>query len=98
MNLLLSRIAEFTHASGEFNAHATAIGYSIDSRTIKPCELFFAVKGENLDGHDYVDAALKAGAVGAVIASDQAHRFGVKAKLLVVDDPLKQLQSLAACV
>lgn len=98
MNLLLSRIAEFIHASGEFNAHGTAVGYSIDSRTIKPCELFFAVKGENLDGHNYVQAALKAGAVGAVIASDQAHRFGVKSKLLVVDDPLKQLQALAACV
>lgn len=98
MNLLLSRIAEFTHATGEFDAHATAVGYSIDSRTLKHCELFFAVKGETLDGHDYVEAAIKAGAVGAVISRDQAPRFAVKSKLLVVDDPLKQLQGLAACV
>jgi UDP-N-acetylmuramoyl-tripeptide--D-alanyl-D-alanine ligase len=98
VNLLLSRIAEFTHATGEFDAHGTAVGYSIDSRTIKPCELFFAVKGEKLDGHDYVEAALKAGAIGAVISRDHAHRFAVKSKLLVVDDPLLQLQRLAACV
>jgi UDP-N-acetylmuramoyl-tripeptide--D-alanyl-D-alanine ligase len=98
VNLLLCRIAEFTQATGEFDAHATAVGYSIDSRTIKHCELFFAVKGENLDGHDYVEAALKAGAVGAVVSREQVARFSVKSKLLVVDDPLKQLQSLAACV
>ena len=98
MNLLLCRIAEFTQATGEFDAHATAVGYSIDSRTIQHCELFFAVKGENLDGHDYVEAALKAGAVGAVVSREQVARFSVKSKLLVVDDPLKQLQSLAACV
>jgi len=98
MNLLLSRIAEFTHATGEFDAHATGFGYSIDSRTLKHCELFFAVKGETLDGHDYVEAAIKAGAVGAVISRDHAPRFAVKSKLLVVDDPLEELQRLAACV
>ena len=34
-------------------------GYSIDSRTMGPGELFFAVRGERLDGHDYVLGALE---------------------------------------
>ena len=43
-----------------------AQGYSIDSRTIGAGELFFAVKGERVDGHHYVAAALANGAVAAV--------------------------------
>ncbi|MFP5249298.1 MAG: Mur ligase domain-containing protein, partial [Acidobacteriota bacterium] len=35
-----------------------ATGYSIDSRTVGAGELFFAVRGERLDGHDFVAAAL----------------------------------------
>ena len=33
-------------------------GYSIDSRTVAPGELFFAVKGDRLDGHNFIVAAL----------------------------------------
>ena len=47
-------------------ANAGAIetsGYSIDSRTVRPGELFFAVRGERFDGHDFVAAALERGAV-----------------------------------
>ena len=62
MKLSLSRAAQFMQAGGEFDAHAVASGYSIDSRTIQPGELFFAVQGERLDGHDYVEAALSRGA------------------------------------
>ena len=51
MKLLLSRIAEFLQASGQYDGQATAQGYSIDSRTVLAGEVFFAVKGERLDGH-----------------------------------------------
>src|SRR5215467_11779358 len=61
MKLALERIAEFTFASGEFDRHAVAQGSSIDSRTLSPGELFFAIKGERLDGHDYVESALQKG-------------------------------------
>jgi UDP-N-acetylmuramoyl-tripeptide--D-alanyl-D-alanine ligase len=44
------------------------LGYSIDSRTIGAGELFFAVTGERVDGHDYVEGALKNGAVAAVVS------------------------------
>ena len=62
MKLPLSKIAEFMGATGEFPSEEVAQSYSIDSRTIGKGELFFAVKGERLDGHDYVGAALQKGA------------------------------------
>ena len=43
-------------------------GLSIDSRTIRPGEAFFAIQGESRDGHDFVAAALQAGAGLAVVA------------------------------
>ena len=58
MKVSLSRIAEFTAARGEYDSSALAQGYSIDSRSVQPGDLFFAVKGERLDGHDFVDQAL----------------------------------------
>ncbi len=72
MKLSLARAAEFMQATGEFDPAAVAGGYSIDSRTLQPGELFFAVRGERLDGHDYVEAALAKGAVAAVVERQQA--------------------------
>lgn len=98
MKLALERVAEFTFASGDFDRRAVARGYSIDSRTIAPGELFLAIKGERLNGHDYVQSALEKGAVGAVVAHGQLQRFPQKRGLLAVDDTLLALQSLAAAV
>ncbi len=94
MRLPLGRIAEFIGATGEFNANAVAGGYSIDSRTVVAGELFFAVKGERLDGHDFVQQALAAGALAAVVQHDQAARYGEHHRLLTVADPLAALQRL----
>ena len=91
-------IAEFTAASGEFDHKAVAQAYSIDSRTIQPGELFFAVKGERMDGHDFVEQALEKGAVAAVVRKDQLARYPVKTRLLAVDDTLVALQTLGAAV
>ena len=98
MRLPLSRVAGFIQGSGEFDLEATATGYSIDSRTVQPGELFFAVQGEKLDGHDFVEQALGKGAIGAVVRREQASRFTSKSRLLLVDDPLIALQKLAAAV
>lgn len=98
MKLQLGRIAEFTGGVGEFDRHAQATGYSIDSRTVQPGDLFFAVRGERLDGHDFVEQALAKGAVGAVISKEQAVRYAVKTRLLAVDDTLLALQSLGRAV
>ncbi len=69
-------------------------GLSIDTRTIAKGEAFFAIKGDSRDGHDFVDAALKAGGGLAVVARTQAERFA-DAPLLIVDDVLEALRDLA---
>ena len=101
MILPISKIAEFIAASGDFPRglrEQVARAYSIDSRTIGRGQLFFAVKGERLDGHDYVASALEKGAVAAVVRKDQLHRYTSHAGLLVVEDTLVALQTLATAV
>jgi len=68
-------------------------GVSIDSRKVKPGDLFFAFPGEHFDGHDFVVSAFEAGAVGAVISHPV---IGVPAEmpLVMVSDPLDALQEL----
>src|SRR5579864_7383732 len=98
MKLPLYKIAEFISAAGDFPRDEVAQGYSIDSRTVGAGELFFAVKGERLDGHDYVNAALEKGAAAVVVQNDQLHRYPERARLLAVDDTLVALQTLATAV
>jgi UDP-N-acetylmuramoyl-tripeptide--D-alanyl-D-alanine ligase len=98
MKLPLGRVADFTRAEGSFDRDEVASGYSIDSRTLQPGELFFAVKGERFDGHDFVEAALERGAVGAVVAGTQAARYKQKSRLLAVPEPLEALQRLGRAV
>jgi UDP-N-acetylmuramoyl-tripeptide--D-alanyl-D-alanine ligase len=98
MKLTLARAAEYMPATGEFNPEAVARGYSIDSRTLQPGDLFFAVRGERLDGHDYVDAALHKGAIAAVVEHKNASRFASRSQLLFVEDSLLALQRLGAAV
>ncbi len=98
MKLPLARIGEFVQGSGEFDRNLVAGGYSIDSRTVAPGELFFAVAGERLDGHDFVEAALRAGAVAAVVRQDMLARYPVKSGLIAVNDTLAALQALATAV
>jgi len=78
-----------------------ASGYSIDSRTVGPGELFFAVRGERLDGHDFVAGAMQRGAVAAVVSRARVAELpdAVLARpLLITEDPLLALQALAAHV
>src|SRR5205814_8873529 len=98
MKLPLSRIAEFVSASGSYDGNVIAQRYSIDSRTIQPGDLFFAVKGERRDGHDFVEQALSKGAIAAVVRKDQLGRYLVNTPLLPVDDTLVALQTLATAV
>jgi UDP-N-acetylmuramoyl-tripeptide--D-alanyl-D-alanine ligase len=79
-------------------AEEIAQGYSIDSRTAGAGEVFFAVKGERFDGHDFVPSALEKGAVAAVVRSDQMQRYEERNRLLAVEDTLAALQMLATAV
>jgi UDP-N-acetylmuramoyl-tripeptide--D-alanyl-D-alanine ligase len=77
------------------NLPASVPGLSIDSRTVGRGEAFFAITGENRDGHDFVAAALDAGAGLAVVAADKRGLFPADAPLLVVPDVLAALVDLA---
>jgi UDP-N-acetylmuramoyl-tripeptide--D-alanyl-D-alanine ligase len=98
MKLTLAKLAEFMSAAGDFATDDIAHGYSIDSRSVAPGQLFFAVKGERLDGHDFVEQALDRGAVAAVVRRDQRSRYPQKTRLLAVEDTLVALQTLAMAV
>jgi UDP-N-acetylmuramoyl-tripeptide--D-alanyl-D-alanine ligase len=95
MKLPLWRIAEFVGSKGECDQEAVAMGYSIDSRTLNPGDLFIAIAGERFDGHEYVQAALEKGAVGAIVEAGK-HVAGDPVRLLQVEDSLKALQLLGA--
>jgi UDP-N-acetylmuramoyl-tripeptide--D-alanyl-D-alanine ligase len=82
-------------ARAQGNLPATVSGLSIDTRTIIPGEAFFAITGDARDGHDFVDAALKAGAGVAVVSAAKLAAMPAGAPLLVVDDVLDGLRALA---
>ena len=71
-----------------------ATGISIDSRTIKPGEIFVAVQGDSFDGHDFLQAALKKGAT-AFIISQSPPDFLKSHTYFVVPDTLQALRQLA---
>ncbi len=73
-------------------------GVSIDSRTLKPGDLFFAIRGPRRDGHDFIPEVLKKGAVGAVVASDYEpdSDYPEGLTLLAVPDTHRALKDLAA--
>lgn len=84
-------------------------GVSIDSRTIRPGELFLALKGDRFDGHDFIQNALRLGA-GAVISRAfatissgegnpaESTILGRGKSLILVDDTLAALHDLARSI
>lgn len=65
--------------------------YSIDSRTLVPGDLFFALRGDRHDGHDYVRKALEMGAAAVVVDRD----CGDDPRVIKTGDSLRAIQSLA---
>ncbi len=74
---------------------AGVTGISIDSRSIGRSEAFFAIKGDNRDGHDFVNTALQNGAALCVVAAGKRDQFPEDAPLLIVEDVLEGLRGLA---
>ena len=66
MNLPLSQVARWLNLPAPAT-DVTITGWSIDTRTLVPGDLFFALRGPNHDGHDHVAGALAAGAVAAIV-------------------------------
>ena len=71
-------------------------GVSIDSRTTKAGDCFFAIAGENFDGHDYVAAAFAKGAVCAVVSKDLEDKKSAGNPIFKVPDTIKALGDLAS--
>ena len=71
-------------------------GVSIDARTLKPGELFIALRGPVRDGHAYLGDAFRKGASGAVISDTWDERDANYRNLLCVPDPQRGLGVLAA--
>jgi UDP-N-acetylmuramoyl-tripeptide--D-alanyl-D-alanine ligase len=88
IELRTAEIAELTH--GESQADAIVTGVSIDSRTVRPGDLFVALAGERADGTVFADQAIAAGAAAALV------RRGAEGPgRIAVDDPLEALGVLA---
>ena len=90
-------VAEIVAATGgraEALIDGPIAAISIDSRDIGFKALFVAIKGDTHDGHDFVDAALKAGAAAALV-SEAWHAANGGENLIVVLDTLKALEDLA---
>lgn len=75
------------------SAEWQATGISIDSRTVQNGDLFFAIAGPNFDGHDYVSAALDAGASAAVVSRIPSG-VAADAPLVRVENVLDALSAL----
>lgn len=90
-----TKLTQIAKALGAFSENGTQVaGYQIDSRFISPGDLFFALKGEKVDGHRFLAEAKQRGAAGAVVEKRYSGAdFGLP--LFFVDDVLRSLQELA---
>ena len=95
MRLPLRGVAEILGV--ELESDAVVTGWSVDSRTLQPGDLFFALRGPNFDGNAYGNAAFLKGAVAVVADGAIADGVGAAGGItLRVEDSLKALASVAA--
>src|SRR5713101_7049847 len=92
--LQIAELAEEAVSSGDGNALIERI--STDSRTIKRGELFVALRGENFDGHNFVESVAKTGAAGAIVDLIWTGKIPANFTLIRVEDTLRAYQNLAA--
>lgn len=85
------------------NSGPDILSVSIDSRTVRPGDLFIALDGEVTDGHNYIYQAAKAGASAVMISNkfytDNSEDFsdsGLNCSIIVVEDTLSGFQKLAS--
>jgi UDP-N-acetylmuramoyl-tripeptide--D-alanyl-D-alanine ligase len=77
---------------GSISENTPVRGWSIDSRSIHPGDLFFAIKGQHFDGHVFLPAVFEAGAAAAVVSEPVVNPGG---PVLQVRDTIEALQQLA---
>lgn len=94
MRLTLAEIAAATGGAlcPEVDGSAVCTGITWDSRAVKPQDLYVALPGERVDGHDFIESALQAGASGVLAARE----VDPSVPAVVVDDTAAALTELAA--
>jgi UDP-N-acetylmuramoyl-tripeptide--D-alanyl-D-alanine ligase len=90
----IAELAKAAVSSGDGNALIEKI--STDSRTIKRGELFVALRGENFDGHNFVESVAKTGAAGAIVDLNWTGKIPPNFTLIQVEDTLRAYQNIAA--
>lgn len=83
--------------SGDKNAEINS--YSIDSRSINVGDMYVAIKGENADGNDYIEAAFEKGAIGCITDNEEIEKIILGKftnKIIIkVADSIKAIQEIA---
>lgn len=99
LNLSLEKICLFLEIPINKKMELDINGASIDTRTIKSGNIFFALKGERFDGHHYINEAIENGAVVVVVEKEFIIPSEIENKCLFlkVPDTVKALQKIAAC-
>jgi UDP-N-acetylmuramoyl-tripeptide--D-alanyl-D-alanine ligase len=93
----ISHIAKFAGGSLSSGDGSVVIDkVRTDSRTIKRGELFVALRGENFDGHNFVEAVAKAGSAGAIVEANWKGEVPAPFALIRAGDTLRAYQELAA--
>src|SRR4029077_5822423 len=95
--LPLSQIAQLAGGSLSSRDGTVVVDkVSTDSRTIKRGELFVALRGENFDGHNFIDAVATNGAAGAIVDFNWKAKVPQNFALIRANDTLQAYQQLAA--
>src|SRR3989304_756322 len=95
MRLALEQILTVTRGHMAQTGATVFHSYGIDSRKTEPGGLFFALKGEQTDGHLFVQDAIRNGAAGAIVERT-VHTGDAAITMIQVQDSMKALQDLAA--
>ncbi|RCL00434.1 MAG: UDP-N-acetylmuramoyl-tripeptide--D-alanyl-D-alanine ligase [Candidatus Tokpelaia sp. JSC085] len=98
MSILWKRCAFFNAlgGSGINPLHEDITGISIDTRTLKRGDAFFAIRGHRFDGHDFAPEAAEKGASVIIIAKDNIRTLQkISVPLVIVDNVLSALSRLA---
>jgi UDP-N-acetylmuramoyl-tripeptide--D-alanyl-D-alanine ligase len=93
-SMRLADVAAAVGGSIVGNRDTIATGVSIDSRTLRAGDAYVAIRGKRLDGHQFVTAAVRAGASAVVVESAAAAPPGVT--VIFVDDTTRALGRIAA--
>src|SRR5215472_16474051 len=96
MKFGLRQVAEFLGLPASTDADAMVTGWSVDSRSLLPGDLFLALRGPNHNGHDYIRGVFRKGAAAVVVDQEIPDGQAPPGRVLRVADALQGLQQLAS--